>query len=55
MSPWKEDFVVPNDSTTTDLWKQVEPDVLRRMVEVFADLGRGVRVEPVPDREEDAK
>jgi hypothetical protein len=45
-----------NDSTAvTDLWEQVEPDVLRQLVEVFAAIGRGVRIEPVPSREEDDK
>jgi hypothetical protein len=45
-----------NDSTAVrELWEQVEPDVLRQMVAVFAAIGQGVRVEPVPDREEEDK
>lgn len=45
-----------HDSTAvTDLWEQIEPDVLRKMVEAFAAIGQGVRLEPVPDREEDDK
>jgi hypothetical protein len=43
-----------NDSTVgIDLWERIEPDVLRQMVEVFGAIGQGVRVESVPDREED--
>jgi hypothetical protein len=46
---------VNDSSAVTGLWEQVEPDVLRKMVEVFAAIGQGVRVEPVPDREENDK
>jgi len=37
----------------TGLWERVEPEALRQMVEQFAAIGRGVRIEPVPDREEE--
>jgi hypothetical protein len=45
-----------NDSTAVaDLWQRIEPAVLRQMAEAFAAIGRGVRVESVPYREEDEK
>jgi hypothetical protein len=45
-----------NDSTAvSELWERIEPDPLRAIVGVFAAHGEGVRVELVPDREEDNK
>jgi hypothetical protein len=39
-----------NGSTgTTDLWDQISPDLFRRVIEVFADHGRGVLIVPVSE------
>jgi hypothetical protein len=43
-----------NGNTSTELWERIEPELLRQMVKIFANAGRGVSiVETESSKEED--